>query len=178
MYDYESKLVDSSRTIADILTAEIADNQNKFDEMYEIALRNTYPNSMRAARIITFCVLKHQKLILPHMNTMLDSIEMTKIDGVKRSFLKILIEIPLSMDEDFQGRLADIIFTLAANNKEAIAVRAFSIDILLRIRELFPELNSELIPLLENIMDDSSVGLRSKCKKILKQLKARKTGNA
>jgi hypothetical protein len=172
MYHYDSKLVDSSRMIADIMVADITYDQARFDEMFEIALQNKYPLSMRAARIVTLCVLKHPGFIFSHFNQLLASIESSNVDGVKRCFLKILVEIPLPRDENFQGRLADITFELVANTKEAIAIRAFSIDILIKISKIFPELNGELIPLLENIVDDPSMGLRSKCRKILKELKS------
>ena len=170
MYNYELKLVDSSRVIADILTADIADDQDRFDEMFEIALQNCYPLSMRAARIVEICVSKHRKFILTHLNKLPEYIEASDVDGVKRSFLKILSETPLPQDENFLGRLTELSFSFVENNNEAIAVRAFSIDILLKISKTYPDLKSELIPLLQNMAEDSSKGLESKCNKILKKL--------
>jgi hypothetical protein len=170
MYNYESKLVDSSRMIADIITSEIGNEQIKFDEIFEIALRDNYPLSMRAARIIELCVSKQQTLIRPHIYNMLKAIETSKIDGVKRNFLKILSEIPLPLDENYQGHLVDLSFKLIEDNSESIAVRAFSIDILMKFSKTFPELKRELIPLLETIAEDSSKGLESKCKKLLKMI--------
>ena len=170
MYNYESKLVDSSRMIADILVADIAGDQDRFDEMFEITLQNSYPLSMRAARIIEICVSKHRKFILPHLNKLPEYIEASDVDGVKRSFLKILSETSLPQDENFLGLLTDLAFAYIENNNEAIAVRAFSIDILLKISKTFPDLKSELIPLLQNMAEISSKGLESKCKKILKKI--------
>jgi len=170
MYNYKSKLVDSSRMIADILVADIAGDQDRFDEMFEISLQNSYPLSMRAARIVEICVSKHRKFILPHLNKLPDYIKASDVDGVKRSFLKILSETPLLQEEDYLGRLTDLTFSYVENNNEAIAIRAFSIDILLKISKTFPDLKSELIPLLENMAEGSSRGLESKCKKILKKI--------
>jgi hypothetical protein len=171
MFNYESKLVDSSRMIAEILTADIANEQERFDEMFELALLDKYPISMRAARIVTLCHYKNRKLILPHLYKILESVETTKVDGVKRSFLKILSETPLPPDENFQVRLVDLSFSFVQNNKEAIAVRAFSIDILIKLSKTYPDLKSELIPMLQNMVEDSSKGLQSKCSKILRKMK-------
>ena len=100
---------------------------------------------------------------------MLDSVETTKVEGVKRSFLKILSEISLPVDENFQGRLVELSFSFVQNNREAIAVRAFAIDILIKMSKIFPEIKSELFPIIQNIAEESSIGLQSKCSKLLKQ---------
>jgi hypothetical protein len=170
MQNYESKLIDSSRMIADIMTADILDDQERFDEMFSLALKDEYPLSMRAARIVELSTNKYPQLINSHINELIDTIEKSKIDGVKRSFLKILVEHTFISDEILQGRLVNIAFSLLENNKEAIAIRAFSIDILFKFTKLFPELKSELIPMLQSISIDSSKGMQSKCTKILKHL--------
>jgi hypothetical protein len=171
MQNYENKLVDSSRMIADILTSNILDNQERFDEMLQLALRDKYPLSMRAARIIELCTLNHKHLIIPHVEKLVDSIEKSKIDGVRRSFLKILSVMPSQLNEELQGRLIELAFSYLEDKKEAIAVRAFAIDFLIKMIQVYPELKNELIYLLEEINRDSSVGLQSKCKKVLTQLK-------
>ena len=54
------------------------------------------------------------------------------------------------------------------NQKEPISVRAYSTDILLKFSKIFPELISEIIPLLEDMAVESSTGLKSKSNKLLK----------
>lgn len=171
MQNYGPKLIDSSRMVADILTADICADQEKFNEMFSIALKDVYPLSMRAARVVELCVFKHIELIKSHVDELLHYIEISKIDGVRRSFLKILAELPLKLDETSQGRLVDIAFSNIENQKEAIAIRSFSIDILMKFIGSYPELTNELTYLLEQMVKDPSTGLRSKSKKTLVKLK-------
>jgi hypothetical protein len=170
MQNYESKLIDSSRMVADILTTDILDDQERFDEMFELSLREVYPISMRAARIIELSTFKHKHLIVPHLNELINAIDNSKIEGVRRSYLKILTLLPFKLDEDAQGRLVDMAFSFLSNNKEAIAIRAYSIDFLLKIILNYPELKNELIYVLEEMTKDASTGLRTKSKKTIAQL--------
>jgi hypothetical protein len=171
MQNYEMKLIDSSRMIADILTTDILDDQNRFDEMFELSLREEYPLSMRAARIIELSTFKYKRLVLPHLDELINAIENSKIDGVRRSFLKILAELPIVLDDNAQGRLVDMAFSYIGDNKEAIAIRAFSLDLLVKTCRNYPELNNELIYILEEMTKASSVGLQTKSRKILALLK-------
>lgn len=167
MQNYEFKLVDSSRMIADILTADIQNDQERFDEMLQLALKEEYPVSMRAARIIELCSFKHKHLIIPHLVKLVDSIEKSKIDGVKRSFLKILAVLPISLNEELQSRLIELSFSFLEDEKEAIAIRAFAIDYLTKMIRTYPELQNEMIYILEEMTRNSSTGLKTKCKKTL-----------
>jgi hypothetical protein len=171
MQNYETKLVDSSRMIADILTADISNDQARFDEMFELAMRNVYPLSIRAARICEMCISLHKHLILSRLNDLIDIIENSKIEGVRRSFLKVLAGNPFILSEELQGRLVDLAFGYISDNKEAIASRSYSIDIILKLLKKYPELKSELIYTFEEMTRDASIGLRTKSKKLLKQLK-------
>ena len=171
MQNYKTKLVDSSRMIADIMTADILDNQERFDEMFGLALLDEYPISMRAARITEMCVSRYKHLIKPHINEIVDIIDKSKLEGVRRSFLKILAENPQLLNEELQGRIVDQAFAYIDNQKEAISIRAYSIDIIFSLLKNYPELKNELIYILEAMTRDASVGLRTKSKKILAILK-------
>lgn len=169
MSGIEDKLIDTSRVVADIVTNYIGNNQDLFNEAMELVYRDEYPLSMRAARVIQLATYKHLNLIRPHIDRMIYALEYSKVDGVKRSFLKILAEKPLNLNEEQFGRLTDLSFSILKNGKEAIAIRAFAIDILYRIIKTYPEIKYELIPILEELKSDESVGLAGKCNKILKE---------
>jgi hypothetical protein len=171
MYNYELSLVDSSRKLVDIMVAEIGNNQEKFDEMVMLALSDVYPVSMRAARIMTVSTFKHKHLLKPHLEAIIKMLPGAKVDGLKRSVLKILAEIPFELDEESIGLLTDTTFNYLVDPKEAIAVRAFSIGILLNISRRYPEIKPELKAILESILPGSSVGLKSKCRKTLRLIK-------
>jgi hypothetical protein len=170
MYDYELKLIDSSRMIADILVADIGNIQEKYDEMMALALRDEYPLSMRAARIVALCSFKHLNLVKPHLKSIIKILPCAKVDGLKRSFLKILAELPVYIDEEELGKLTGTAFEFLSDHKQSVAIRVFSIDILVNIGKRYPDIKFELKTILESVIPEGSAGLRAKCRKTLKTL--------
>ncbi len=86
--------------------------------------------------------------------------------------MKILNNHTKELTEEEFGILADLAFTWAEDPKQAIAVKAFSIDILINVIKTYPEAINEVIAIIESILPDASSGLKNKCKKTLKKLKS------
>jgi hypothetical protein len=170
MSSIEAQLVDSSRLLIDLVVANVGNDQKLFDEAVKTMVKDKYPISMRAARIVQFAALRHPNLLRNHIDSMILVLPISKVDGVKRSILKLFTETPVFINDDQLGRLTDCCFSFVQNPNESIAVRAFSIDILLKIIKKFPDLKPELIAILESILPDGSVGLKNKCRKLLKKL--------
>jgi hypothetical protein len=166
----EKQLVDSSRMIADIVTARIGNNQGLYDEAVELMNRNEYPMSMRAARVVYFVFKKHQHLIRKHIPSFVRTLKNTKVDGVKRSILSILTETTIYMSEEVLGELVDTGFNFLNNPNQPVAVRAISIDLILKTTKTYPELKQELQTILESIYPHCSVGLKGRIKKTLKKI--------
>jgi hypothetical protein len=171
MQNYERRLVDSSRMIADIIVAEIDSDQDKFDEILMLALRDEYPLSMRAARILVLSGFKNRNLLKPHILLLINALSSAKVDGLKRSILKIFAELPLQLDDETIGKLTEISFNLISDRNQSIATRAFAIGILTKVIKKFPDIKFELKAVLESIMLDGSVGLKKKCSKTLKLIR-------
>ncbi len=171
MVTLETQLVESSRALTDLIVNDVYAHQERFDEIMELVYRDAYPVSMRAAWVAFLAFEKNPQLINPHLQKINHRLPLFKVDGVKRSALKILYEQMHLLDEEDFGLLADTAFTWAQSPKQAIAVRAFSIDILVKTAERYPEIIPELQALLETILPDGSAGLKNKCQKLLKKLK-------
>jgi hypothetical protein len=171
MSNIEDQLVDSSRIIADMAVRNIGNSQDLFDEAIRLMLVDKYPISMRSARVVQLVAEKHPNLLRPHVNTIISALTNSKVDGVKRCILKVLAETPVYMSEDDFGGLADICFNFAEDENEAIAIRAFAIDILLQVVKKYPEIKPELKAILESILPIGSKGLKNKSIKILRKLK-------
>jgi hypothetical protein len=174
MVSIEKQLVESSRTLIDMVVASIGNNQELFDETMELMYLDKYPVSMRAAWIAYLVSNKFPQLVKPHLNRLMYTLKITKVDGVKRSILKMFIETPYKLSDEVYGELADIAFTFVQDQKQAIAVRAFSIDILLKVSKIYPEITNEIAAILEGILPDCSRGLKNKCQKILLHLNNKK----
>lgn len=95
-----------------------------------------------------------------------DNIEVT----VKRNIVRILqtMQIPIK----YHSLIFNSALELMINPKEAIAVRAFCMQILYNLTSIYPELKLELILSLENILIlNNESGIQSRGRKILKMLK-------
>jgi hypothetical protein len=171
MNNFQLKLVDSSRLIADILVKDIGNDKEKFSEMLEIALLDKYPVSMRAARIIALCIEENPDLITNYFKRIAEALPGIKVDGVKRGFLKMLADTSISFDEESAGFLTDIAFTWLEDSSQAIAIRYYCIEILQKVSLQYPEIGDELTVILKNMPEDISAGLQSKRLAVLNALK-------
>lgn len=170
MASIEEQLVETSRRVVDIVTANIGNSQELFDETMELVYRDEAPISMRASWVAFFVCEKYPWLARPHLVRLLKLLPNAKVDGTKRTALKLLSDAMFELSEAHFGELADICFTFAEDPKEAIAIRAFSLDILLNVRKKYPEIKPELIAIMESMMPDGSRGLKNKCSKAIKML--------
>lgn len=96
-------------------------------------------------------------------------------ESAKRSFLKILtLTGSASLNETDRGQLAELCFSLLRTKESAIAVKAYSMDVLYEISQDYPDMVHELASVLSLIPDDGSAGIKSKSRSLLKKLTATK----
>ena len=93
---------DSSRVIADKIKNDVGDNQEFFNFLFSICLSEPYPISMRTAHAMQFCCIDYPQLMKPFYTTLVNEIINTKMEGVRRSFLKIISECidPFELEKD------------------------------------------------------------------------------
>ncbi len=169
--------IDSSRLIADMVIAEIGSNPSHFQDVMNLVLEDTYPLSMRAARALQFAVEYNVDLIEPFKNQIIEIISNSKVDGVKRSFLKLLGRFINLQELDNLGVLVDLSLNLLLDTRQAVAIRYYCIEVLVNIMKIEPELKPELIMVFEQMVSEaptSSMGRQ--CAKMLKMMK-KQTGN-
>lgn len=162
-------LYDSYRSTADSAVIAIGTDEKRFAEVFRISINEPYPLSMRAARVVHLCAENYPFLIEPYVNEVIDAISKTKVDGVKRSFLKILTELISTNILRQKPELIDLCFNLASDLRESIAVRAYCMDLILKLSKTEPDLLNELKTIAEYELDSPSAGMRSKAAKILRR---------
>lgn len=161
---------DSSRFIAEILMNEVGNNQEYFNILFDFCLSHPYPVSMRAARAIQFCVGKYPKLINPYLGKLVELTISTKVEGVKRGFLKIMAENIDPYGINNSGLLLDKCVEWALSKNEKPAIRYYAIDILTKISKKEPSLKNEVMSVLEIIADDPSAAVKAKIKSALRSI--------
>ena len=146
----------------------IGDNPERFKELMHLFFNSEYRLTQRAAWVTSICATNHPALIMPYLNKMIDNLKKPVHDAVKRNTVRILqhIDIPTKL----MGKTADICFQLLANSSEAIAIKAFSMTVLMNITKKQPDFKTELKILIEDQLPYASAGFLSRAKKTLKEL--------
>jgi len=167
--------IDSSRMIADMVIDGIANNPAHFKTVMNLVLEDTYPLSMRAARALQFAAERNIELIEPYKNQLVTIIANSKVDGVKRSFLKLLGRFINLKEIDNLGLLVDLSFKLMLDTKEAIAIRYYCTDILFSILKIEPDLKPEVMVVFEQLVSESPTSsMGRQCAKMLKMMRKAK----
>jgi hypothetical protein len=168
--DFIAGLGDSSRATAELAVTAIDNNADYFRHLLGICFTEPYPAGMRASRVIQMFCEKNPEFITPYINEVIENISKTKIEGVKRSFLKLFAEsVDFNLLKDNSG-LLQLAFEWVISPKEAISVRYYCIFICQKFCKYEPDLIPEFKAMLEFSLNESSAGLCSTAKKVLKKL--------
>jgi hypothetical protein len=170
--------IDSSRLNADLIVEKFENDRSVFKIILDITYQDTYPLSMRSSRVIWLIAKKHPGFIKPYLPDMIKRLPRFKVDAVRRNILSILIEVPIP-DID-PGGLFDLCYSWLQSDKEPVAIRGNSINVLYKISEKEPELKAELIELFESLLPCNSRGIEARIKETINRLKKdikRSSGN-
>lgn len=169
--DIHKQLLDThSKANTNLITSYIGTDSVLLDELMACFFKNEYRVSQRAAMVVSNCFDQHPILMQPYIEKMILNLESDHIHvAIKRNTIRILqfVDIP----EMYQSQLFDRCLSFIRNRNEPIAVKAFSMTIVYNICKQYPELVSEVIPIIENEVNyTESKGIISRGKKVLAQL--------
>ncbi len=151
------------------IVAYVGNNPHRFKILIDLLIRGPYRVSQRASWPLSICVEQHPELVMPHLNRIVKNLKQPGLhNAVKRNTIRLLqfIQVPERLHEE----VVNICFEYLQDNKEAIAVRVFSMTVLANIAESTPDLKRELLLILEDILPYGSAGLRSRARKTIRQL--------
>lgn len=170
MMDIRKQLLyEHTKENTDHIVSYIGNQQERFDELMNLFLHDEYRICQRAAWVIGKIGKTQPEMFPPHLKSMIMNLRKEGLsDSVKRNTLRVLEEFEIP--ESLWGETADICFEYLASKKEAVAIKCFSMTVLLNITLKVPELKDELQILIEDQMPYASAGFKSRGKKTLKAL--------
>jgi 8-oxo-dGTP diphosphatase len=125
----------------------------------------------RSSWALTKVCDKEPGLFAPYLPLIAEMLMVSQNGSAVRSFLKILtLTGTSSLDDSVRGRVADHCFSLLRSHESAIAVKAYSMDVLYEISVEYPDLTHELAAVLSMMPDDGAAGIKSKCRALLRKL--------
>jgi hypothetical protein len=161
-------LKEHSKKQCALIVKWVGNDQQRFDELFDLFLHDEYRVVQRAGWPLSYCVEKYPVLIQKHYNRLLKNLDKKGIhEAVKRNTVRLLqhVDIP----EKFHGRLMDICFSYISSPTEAVAVKAFSISVLQHLARKYPEIINEIRLVIEERWDYETVAFKTRAKKLLKE---------
>jgi len=180
--DYQGEPVPDSglqKMISDIMGSSEAEwialsaceNRIIFQKLMEYSYSDDKKLAFRASWIISKVFDSHPSILTPLLPRIADSLPDVKNESVVRSFLRILSMSDMtSLDSDHHGFLADYCFMALNSGFSAIAIKAYSMEILYRLTVIYPELGVELAASVRNVTEEASAGIKARGRIILKKL--------
>ena len=166
----EQLLVEHSKENTNKICAYIGNDKSKLDLLITHYFAKEYRISQRSAMVLSAIFDHNPNMVKPYINQLIDGLKDNKHHvAIKRNTIRILqfVEIP----EDRMSELFDLCLENIISVKEPIAVKAFSMTVLLNVCKKFPELKLEVIPILELELErNESAGVINRGKKVLKAL--------
>lgn len=164
----EELLKEHSRAQTLRIVTYISDDSVKFEHLMTLFFSNKYIIAQRAAWVVSVCHDKHPKLILPYLKRMIENLNKEVHPAIKRNTVRVLQFVHLP--NDLLGSAANACFKLLQSLEEPIAVKAFSMTVLLNICKREPGLKNELKLIIQDQMPYGSAGFISRGKKVLREL--------
>jgi hypothetical protein len=147
----------------------IGNDKKRLKQLMDLFLHGDYVVTQRSAWILSHCADRYPDLISPWLKPIIKKMQEPGVhDAVKRNALRILqnIEIPTPL----LGIVVSLCFDYLGRLETPIAVKAYSMTILLNIARSEPDLKHELQLVIEQMLPYVGAALRARSRIILKQL--------
>jgi hypothetical protein len=156
---------------AEWIAVSAIENPAIFIKLYEYSHSPDKRLAFRASWTLSKVCDKFPELIYPYLPKIVEFLNKIENESTLRSFLRIISLSDLGKINSRQhGLLADYCFSALNSGFSAIAVKAYSMDILYSLSLIYPELANELAASIRIVMEDGSAGITARGSIIIKKL--------
>ena len=156
---------------AEWIATSAIENPAIFKKLLEYSYSSDNKLAFRASWTLTKVCDKFPEIIYPFLSQMIEALGNLDNESTLRSFLRIISLSDMArVGLKHHGLLTHFCFTSLNSGFAAIAVKAYSMEILYRLTLIYPELATELAVSIRNIMDEGSAGIRARGIIILRKL--------
>jgi len=161
----EALLVEHSKTQTTKIVEYIGGDAERFTQLMQLFLGDTYRLSQRAAWAVNYCAELHPELVKPYFGRLIDQLERDDAHvAVRRNVARMLqfVDIP----KRYQGRVFDACLALVDDPSEPVAVRCFSMTVAARLAAGSPDLLNELRLVVDQHSANMTAGLRVRARRL------------
>lgn len=156
----------------DLITDSAIANRSVLKVLFDYSLSDNTTLAFRSAYALVKASEKKNGVLKDYYGRMIEAMPDLNNESVIRSYLNILIAAGVdSLNDREQGILADCSFTWLNNAKSAIAIKAYTMEIIYQLSQIYPELTTELVASIKRNMEDGSAGVKARGRMILKKLR-------
>ena len=146
---------------AEWLADSAVGNPVLFRKLLDLSYSDDRKLAFHSSWVLTKACDKYPELIYPFLPGIVEKLNMITNESAHRSFLRILSLGPVDvLSGKHHGILADHCFSALRSGESAIAIKAYSMEILYRLALIYPELANELSASIAMIEDDASAGIK------------------
>ena len=156
---------------AEWVATSAIENPAIFLKLFEYSHSDDKKLAFRASWTLTKVCDRFPEIINPYLSQMVETLKKIDNESTLRSFLRIISLSDIEkIDINKHGILAEFCFDVLKSGYSAIAVKAYSMEILYRLSVIYPELANELSVTLRILMEDGTAAITSRGRMILKKL--------
>jgi 8-oxo-dGTP diphosphatase len=156
---------------AEWVATSAIDNPAIFLKLFEYSLSSNKNLAFRSSWTLTKVCDRFPDIIYPYLGQIIEALDKIENESTLRSLLRILSLSDLEKVTSKQhGLLTEFCFKILSSGFSAIAVKAYSMEILYRITLIYPEIANELSNSISILIEDGSAGITSRGRTILRKL--------
>jgi len=160
----------SERVVADLAVKVLEDHPESLPSVLELCWMEKYPMSMRAARVAQLYMEKYEESVYPYLEQIIEKIMQTKIDGVRRNFLKVIADVVDIKRINEPGVLLNTCFDWLNTSSMPPATKIHAMTVIFKIGRNEPDILRELAATIEMIMDESEISMKTCGRKMIARI--------
>jgi hypothetical protein len=152
------------------------ENDKILKKLLEYSFSNDRKLAFRASWTLSKVHDKYPDIIKPVLHKLIETLDSLDNESVQRSFLRIISLSDInSVSPLHHGILADHAFKMLKSGFSAIAVKAYSMEIIYKLALIYPDLANELSATINMLRGEGSAGILARGHIILKKLAGNST---
>jgi 8-oxo-dGTP diphosphatase len=156
---------------ANWIAASAIENPGILIKLLEYSFSSERKLAFHASWALTKVCDKFPEIIYPHLKQIIEKLDEIDNESAQRSLLRILAFTDIEkINQQQHGILADHCFKALNSGFSAIAVKAYSMEILYRLAQKYPELANELSASVMLLQGEGSAGIVARGHSILRKL--------
>jgi len=167
--DFRSLLLNfPSGVEKDIYIKEVIGTKDGFRSLLDLALHDKDPVAWRASWVLDGSDEQQPGLATTYLSKIIQALPALESKGSLRSLLRMLCRYDIP--EEKQGLLIDLCFSYLVSELYPLAVKVHAMQIVYNHVLIYPELKDELVTVLEDQMENNSVGFLARGRRLIKQM--------